>query len=54
MKFIVVYESILDEFDIGNCPIMVKVTEALGMFSKFKTIQSIISYKLWYMVGSCD
>ena len=55
LEHIVVYENSSDEFDIGHCPIKVKVTAWLWTFSPFTTIQTVRSYisalaqvrKLW-------
>ena len=43
LEHIVVYKNSSDEFDIGYCPIKVKVTALLN-FSPFTTIQTLKSY----------
>ena len=43
-KYIVVYGISLEEFDIENRQIKVKVTVGLQMFSPFTTIQNVRSY----------
>ena len=51
LEHIVVYEISSDEFDIGHCPIKVKVTNFLHL-PQYK-LSSPIS-QLWHMLGSCD
>ena len=55
LEHIVVYKNSSDEFDIGHCPIKVKVTAWLWNFSLFTTIPTVKAYisalahtrKLW-------
>ena len=55
LEHTVVYENSSDEFDIGHCPIKVKVTAWLWNFSPFTTIQTVKAHisalaqdrKLW-------
>ena len=55
LEHIVVYENSSDEFNIGHCPIKVKVTAWLWNFSPFTTIQTVKAHisalahvrKLW-------
>ena len=55
LEHTVVYENSSDEFDIGHCPIKVKVMAWLWNFSPFTTIQTIKAHisalaqvrKLW-------
>ena len=44
LEGIVVYENSLDEFDIGHCPIKVKFTAGLRIFSPFTTMHTVKSY----------
>ena len=44
LKHIVVYRNCSDEFDIGQCPMKVKITTRLSNFSPFTTIQTVKSY----------
>ena len=46
LKYIVVYENSLDEFDIEHCRIKVKVTVGVQTFSPFTTVQTVRSYNL--------
>ena len=41
---LVVFENILDEFDIGHCPVKVKVMVRLRNFSPFTTVQTVMFY----------
>ena len=44
LEYIVVYENILDEFDIEHHPIKDKVTVGLQKFSPFTTKQTVRCY----------
>ena len=55
LEHTVVYENSSDEFDIGHCPIKVKVMAYFENFlhlPQYK-LSSPIS-QLWHMLGSCD
>ena len=52
VEHIVVYGNSSDEFDIGHCPIKVKVTEIFLHLPQYK-LSSPIS-QLWHMLGSCN
>ena len=55
LEHIVVYENSSHEFNIGHCPIKVKVTGDFEIFlhlPQYK-LSSPIS-QLWHMLGSCD
>ena len=53
LEHIVVYENSSDEFDIGHCPIKVKVTARLFLHLPPYKLSGPIS-QLWHMLGSCD
>ena len=44
LKYSVVYENNLDNFDIGHCPIKVKVTAGVQTVFPFTAIQTVKSY----------
>ena len=55
LEHIVVYENSSDEFDIGHCPIKVKVTAYFEIFlhlPQYKLSRPIS--QLWHKLGSCD
>ena len=43
LEHIVVYENSSDEFDIGHCPIKVKVTLKFSPFTTIQTVKAHIS-----------
>ena len=55
LEHIVVYENSSDEFDIGHCPIKVKVTTFSPFFLHLPQYKlSSPMSQLWHMLGSRD
>ena len=44
LEYVVAYKNSSDKFDTEHCPIKVKVTVDLQIFSPFTTIQTVRSY----------
>ena len=55
LEHIIVYENSSEEFDIGHCPIKVKVTRDFEIFLHLPQYKlSSPLFQLWRMLGSCD
>ena len=54
LEHIVVYENSSDEFDIGHCPIKVKVWHDFEIVNLPQYNLSRSISQLWYILGICD